>query len=59
SDGSGWISADGTRVYRPPAAKPKSKEAVTGIQANFERYEIDSYGKKSRISNGHLDIYKE
>ncbi|MBB5860247.1 filamentous hemagglutinin [Xanthomonas arboricola] len=59
SDGSGWISADGTRVYRPPAVKPNSKEAVTGIQANFERYEIDSYGKKSRISNGHLDITKD
>ncbi|WP_199285789.1 hypothetical protein [Xanthomonas vasicola] len=56
SDGSGWISADGTRAYRSPAAKPNSEEAVTGTQANFERYEIDSKGKRRKISNGHLDI---
>ncbi|MCL1530073.1 hypothetical protein M3O57_06585 [Xanthomonas nasturtii] len=35
SDGSGWISADGTRVYRPPAVKPNSKEAVTRDPSKF------------------------
>jgi filamentous hemagglutinin len=29
-----WISADSTRLYRPPTAK-KSQFATTGVQANF------------------------
>ena len=56
SDGSGWISSDGTRVYRSPAVKESSRHAVTGVQANFERYSFDSSGNKVRISNGHLDV---
>jgi filamentous hemagglutinin len=59
SDGSGWISADGTRVYRTPVAK-SSEFATTGIQANFEVYRINPVtGVKEKISNGHLNVKKE
>ncbi|HFL5959510.1 TPA: VENN motif pre-toxin domain-containing protein, partial [Stenotrophomonas maltophilia] len=58
SDGTGWISADGTRVYRPPSEK-LSELAVTGVQANFERYEINKItGARKKIGNGHMDIDK-
>ena len=40
SDG-GFISADGTRGYRPPTAK-ESSLATTGVQANFETYQINA-----------------
>jgi len=56
SDGVGWISADGTRVYRPPAAKG-SQFASTGKQANFETYRADPVtGKMRKVGNGHLDV---
>ncbi|MBD2810449.1 VENN motif pre-toxin domain-containing protein [Xenorhabdus sp. Vera] len=53
TDGKGWVSADGTRVYRFPKEKPNTPAEFTntGIQANFE---ILKDGK--RVSNGHMDI---
>ncbi|WP_027350071.1 DUF637 domain-containing protein, partial [Halotalea alkalilenta] len=49
----GLISADGSRVYRPPVAKPNTPAQYnpTGVQANFQ--ELQS-GKV--ISNGHLSV---
>ncbi|WP_244145893.1 hypothetical protein [Paraburkholderia tropica] len=56
SDGSGWISADGTRVYRSPSQKD-SPFATTGTQANFETYTINSItGQRVKIGNGHLNV---
>ncbi len=56
ADGTGWISADGTRVYRTPAVK-SSPYATTGVQANFETYSINPVnGQKIKVSNGHLDV---
>ncbi|MBV5097577.1 filamentous hemagglutinin [Enterobacteriaceae bacterium YMB-R21] len=55
TSGGGWISADGTRGYRPPSAKD-SPFATTGTQANFETYEINSSGKPIKVGNGHLNI---
>ncbi|MCC8414471.1 filamentous hemagglutinin N-terminal domain-containing protein [Photorhabdus laumondii subsp. laumondii] len=54
--GNGWVSADGTRGYRPPSEKPNSAHATTGVQANFETYSIDSKGKINKTGNGHLNI---
>ncbi|RFD30455.1 hypothetical protein CER19_08670 [Pseudomonas sp. GL93] len=55
-DGLGLISADGTRVYRPPMSKD-SPFAPTGVQANFERYNINpTTGQRIKVSNGHLNI---
>ncbi len=55
SDGTGLVSADGTRVYRFPKEKPNTPAEFTntGVQANFE---ILKDGK--RVSNGHLDVTK-
>ncbi|MBX8502717.1 DUF637 domain-containing protein, partial [Pseudomonas lijiangensis] len=56
SDGLGLISADGTRVYRPPTPKDSSF-ATTGVQANFEMYKINSItGQRVKVSNGHLNV---
>ncbi|WP_406821116.1 hypothetical protein ACJA3S_05650 [Pseudomonas sp. KnCO4] len=56
SDGLGLISADGTRVYRPPTPK-NSSFATTGVQANFEMYSINPVtGQRVKVSNGHLDV---
>jgi hypothetical protein len=56
SDGSGMISADGTRVYRFPTQKTSDK-ATTGIQANFETYSINAVtGARVKVSNGHLNV---
>lgn len=55
TSGGGWISADGTRGYRPPSVKD-SPFATTGTQANFETYEINSSGKPTKVGNGHLNI---
>ncbi|WP_218057617.1 hypothetical protein, partial [Gilliamella sp. Bif1-4] len=52
----GWISADGTRGYRPPSSKPNSPYAETGVQANFETYKFDVDGKRIKVGNGHLNI---
>ncbi|WP_312837177.1 VENN motif pre-toxin domain-containing protein, partial [Pantoea sp.] len=53
TDGKGWVSADGTRVYRFPASKPNTPQDLnpTGVQANFETLKD---GK--RVSNGHMGI---
>lgn len=51
SKGKGLVSADGLRTYRFPSEKTSSF-ATTGVQANFERLNID--GKV--ISKGHLNI---
>ena len=53
TDGKGWVSADGTRVYRFPASKPNTSQDLnpTGVQANFETLKD---GK--RVSNGHMGI---
>lgn len=57
SDGSGLMSADGTRVYRFPASKDNSSHAITGTQANFETFKIDpGTGDKTKVGNGHMDI---
>ncbi len=48
----GFVSADGSRTYRPPTEKD-SPFAVTGVQANFQQFEN---GKM--ISNGHLNIHR-
>ncbi|RAU44642.1 MULTISPECIES: filamentous hemagglutinin N-terminal domain-containing protein [unclassified Pseudomonas] len=56
SDGLGLISADGTRVYRPPTPK-NSSFATTGVQANFETYSVNSVtGQRIKVSNGHLNV---
>ncbi|MCY1399162.1 hypothetical protein D9M71_142120 [compost metagenome] len=56
TDGMGWISADGLRVYRSPSAK-SSPYATTGVQANFETYSINPVtGRKAKIGNGHLSV---
>lgn len=56
SDGTGLISADGTRVYRFPSPK-NSAYVATGIQSNFEVYEINTLtGLREKISNGHPNV---
>jgi len=56
ADGTGWISADGARVYRTPTVK-SSPYATTGVQANFETYSINPVtGQKIKVSNGHLNV---
>ncbi|WP_459199592.1 filamentous hemagglutinin N-terminal domain-containing protein (plasmid) [Ralstonia pseudosolanacearum] len=56
SDGSGLVSADGTRVYRFPTQKTSSY-ATTGTQANFETYNVNSVtGQRMKIGNGHLNV---
>jgi hypothetical protein len=49
----GLVSADGTRVYRPPTAKPNTptQYAPTGVQANFQLLENGVV-----VSNGHLNV---
>ena len=56
TSGGGWISADGTRAYRPPSEKRNSSHAATGTQANFETLQPNSRGKMEVIKNGHLNI---
>ncbi|MEN3931789.1 hypothetical protein WJT86_12070 [Microvirga sp. W0021] len=53
SDGKTLVSADGLRQYRPPANKPNSDFAVTGVQSNFEARTTPN---GSWQSNGHLNI---
>lgn len=49
SDGSGMVSADGTRAYRFPTEK-SSPYSTTGIQANFETYSVNSVtGQRVRV----------
>ena len=51
----GWISADGTRLYRAPDIKKYSQYAETGIQSNFQR----GYMNESKFiseSNLHINI---
>ncbi|WP_133118697.1 DUF6862 domain-containing protein [Conservatibacter flavescens] len=55
SDG-GFISADGTRRYRPPHIKHNSPYATTGIQANFERGYKNSNGIFIPESNLHINV---
>ncbi|GAB6852976.1 hemagglutinin repeat-containing protein [Paraburkholderia kururiensis] len=56
SDGSGFISADGTRAYRFPTEKTSSY-ATTGTQANFETYNVNAVtGQRVKVSNGHLNV---
>ncbi|WP_226883434.1 hypothetical protein [Neisseria yangbaofengii] len=56
TSGGGWLSRDGTRQYRPPSNK-RSLYATTGVQANFETFEINPItGMKTLIKNGHLNI---
>jgi hypothetical protein len=47
-----FLSADGTRLYRPPQSKPSSSFATTGVQSNF--IVVGPDGKW--ITNGHLNI---
>jgi len=58
-DGTGLMSADGTRVYRFPKGKPNAPASVnpTGIQANFETFQINPVtGQKTKIGDGHLNV---
>ncbi|OON33527.1 filamentous hemagglutinin [Izhakiella australiensis] len=58
-DGTGLMSADGTRVYRFPKGKPNAPALVnpTGVQANFETFQINSVtGQKTKIGDGHLNV---
>ncbi len=56
-DGLGFVSADSTRVYRPPVPKKDWPYAVTGVQANFEKYEINPVtGQRGKVSNGNLNV---
>ncbi|MGJ7612142.1 MULTISPECIES: hemagglutinin repeat-containing protein [unclassified Variovorax] len=56
SDSSGWMSADGTRIYRSPTQK-SSSFATTGVQANFETYAINPItGQRVKTGNGHLNV---
>ena len=62
SDGSGLVSADGTRIYRSPKEKPNAPGSLnpTGIQANFESYTKNiETGKMDKVGNGHLNIMGE
>lgn len=54
SNGKAMVSADSLRVYRAPSAK-SGPLAVTGVQANLERYQVIN-GTKVQIGNAHLDI---
>ena len=59
SDGSGLVSADGSRIYRAPKEKPNAPGSLnpTGIQANFEIYTKNiETGKMDKIGNGHMNI---
>lgn len=49
------ISADGSRVYRPPMEKPNTPASLnpTGIQANFVQLKDGNI-----ISNGHMSVEK-
>ena len=49
------ISADGTRIYRPPTAKPHTPKEInpTGVQANFS---IRDKNTGRTLTNGHMDI---
>ncbi|WP_438941001.1 hypothetical protein [Dryocola boscaweniae] len=61
NDGTGLMSADGTRVYRYPKEKPNAPISVnpTGTQANFETYNINPVtGQKVKVGDGHLNIFK-
>jgi len=49
SDGKTLVSADGLRVFRPPAYKPNFGK----VQANFEQKLVPG---GQPISNGHLDV---
>ncbi len=51
----GLVSADGTRVYRPPTEKPNTpvQYAPTGVQANFQKLQNGVV-----VSNGHLNVTK-
>lgn len=51
----GLISADGTRVFRPPAAKPNTLAEFnpTGVQANFQMRDPNT---GAVTSNGHMVI---
>lgn len=51
----GLISADGTRVYRPPTAKPNAPAEFnpTGVQANFQKRDPNT---GAVTSNGHMVI---
>ncbi|SAL03722.1 filamentous hemagglutinin outer membrane protein [Caballeronia ptereochthonis] len=58
TDGTGWISSDGTRVYRMPSEKD-SQFATTGVQANFETYTVNPVtGQRIKTGNGHLNVSK-
>ncbi|MEI7347747.1 filamentous hemagglutinin [Dickeya chrysanthemi] len=62
SDGSGLVSADGTRVYRFPKEKPNAPESLnpTGTQANFETYRINpATGDRTRVGDAHLSVLAE
>ena len=55
----GLVSADGTRVYRPPTEKPNTPAQFnpTGTQANFVTQTINpNTGKATIIGNGHMVI---
>lgn len=59
SDGTGLVSADGTRIYRSPKEKPNAPDSLnpTGTQANFESYTKNiETGKMDKTGNGHLNI---
>lgn len=62
SDGTGLVSADGTRIYRFSKEKPNAPGSLnpTGTQANFETYTKNiETGKMDKIGNGHLNILGE
>jgi hypothetical protein len=56
SDGRGVISLDGTRVWRPPVAKPNCPYAKTGVQSNFSRRDPST---GTEISNYHINVITE
>ncbi|MEN4643109.1 VENN motif pre-toxin domain-containing protein [Pantoea agglomerans] len=59
SDGTGLVSADGTRIYRSPKEKPNAPDSLnpTVTQANFESYTKNiETGKMDKTGNGHLNI---
>ena len=54
-----WISADGTRLYRPPTFKPNTpvEHSPTGVQANFVTQQLNTAtGKWVIQSNSHLVV---
>lgn len=50
-----YVSADGSKQYRGPEVK-SSGHTETGVQVNFERWEILPGDRPRRLANIHVDV---